>query len=150
MPSFTERGLVTIQVRIGPDALRRDYCDRNMEPLAEDILVSALIDTGAEACIVDLSLLEKLRIYSYDKRNLKGITGDAELHPVYGVWLKAITKGGDVVIDEPELEVLGVPLQNPDYQVILGMDVLRSVTITLNHSKKYVQICATCDEKAIS
>lgn len=146
MPSFTDRGLVVIQAKIGPDedccACYHNRCD----PPPRDIVTSALIDTGAEVCIVDLDILKALRIEPHDKRGLKGVTGETENHPVFSVWLKVCTKDGSIVINQSKQEVFGLPAENKDYRVILGMDVLRSVTLKMNHSKKMVQICPTIDE----
>ncbi len=142
MPSFIPSGLIIIQISVGPDKARRDFCERNLEPCADEVMVPALIDTGAEVSVVDSSVLRALRLSPYDNRTLVGITGDSVMTPVYNLWIKVITKDGKVVIDRPDHEVLGSPIPR-EYKAILGMDILRSVTLTMNHAQGVVKICQT-------
>ncbi|MGV3659788.1 MAG: retropepsin-like aspartic protease [Prosthecobacter sp.] len=146
MPSFTDRGLVVIQATIGPDQARRDYCDRYQERYAADVTAPALIDTGAEVCVVDLAILESLHLQAHDERNLNGVNGDSVLRPVFNIWLKVLTKDGTVVIDQPNQEVFGVNFVSGDYKIILGMDVLRSITLQINRDKHWVRLCRTTDD----
>lgn len=144
MPSFISCGLAVIEVSVGASAVYRDYCLERMEVYRRpDCQVPALVDTGADATVIDLGVLEDLCLASYDVRRVEGFNGGAQEYPVYVVRLQVRTKSGEVIFDDANFEVVGAPLKNESYQAILGMDVLHAFTLKFHRRTDFVEIVPT-------
>ena len=108
-----------------------------------DCQVPALIDTGADATVIDLDALETLCLASYDVRRVQDFNGGSQEYPVYVVRLQVRTKSGEVIFDDANFEVVGAPLKSESYQAILGMDVLHSFTLKFHRQTGFVEIVST-------
>lgn len=144
MPSFISCGLAVIEVSVGASAVYRDYCLERMEVYRRpDRQVPALIDTGADATVIDLDVLETLCLASYDVRRVQDFNGGSQEYPVFVVHLQVRTKSGEVVFDDANFEVVGAPLKSESYQAILGMDVLHAFTLKFHRQTGFVEITPT-------
>ncbi|MCF7788081.1 MAG: retropepsin-like domain-containing protein [Prosthecobacter sp.] len=147
MPSFISCGLAVIEISVGASAVYRDYCLERMEVYRRpDRQVPALIDTGADATVIDLDVLEALCLASYDVRRVQDFNGGSQEYPIYVVRLQVRTKSGAVIFEDANFEVVGAPLKSESYQAILGLDVLHAFTLKFHRQTGFVEIAATIPE----
>jgi hypothetical protein len=89
----------------------------------QEISVTGLIDSGADATQIPLSLLQTIEARKLDDRWIRDLSNVRFLAPVYSVQILL----GPIVLYG--MEVIG---RNHTTEVIIGRDVLNQLIITLN------------------
>lgn len=137
--SLTRRmPIIRIKVRIGPVTLRylEEGFDRNCElwpaAIPKEMDVEALVDTGASVSIIDSSIAEKMNliplgfcaISGFD--SLEGDSGNVKKYPNYEAGLVILQASGETpVLTIKAGQIVAHQLDNPGFQAIIGMDVLK-------------------------
>jgi hypothetical protein len=133
------KGLAIVPVKIGISSIARAYYDKNMDLAPEPITVSAWVDTGASVTVIDNSVVQQLRLEAKSIRSVRGFDSnmhaspEAKAYPEYDISF--------AIMDEPQahevmvsdvMQAVGVSLGHPDFQVLLGLDVLRQCTLFMD------------------
>lgn len=77
-------GLPVVKMRIGHSDAWRELCDRNLEPVPQDITVNALIDTGASITVLDASLVGRLGLRDRGVCRVRGLMAACMPIPLRG------------------------------------------------------------------
>jgi hypothetical protein len=143
-------GLPLVEVRIGHSDAFRELCERNLDPVPPDITVKALIDTGASITVIDSALVRRLRLRDRGVCRVRGFDGDLHADPAareylnYDISLAIPDAEGAPIIRIGDLQSVGAPLNCEDYQMLLGLDVLRHCTVTLRFAEEILEILSAC------
>lgn len=141
-----QNGLPLVDVRIGHSDAFRELCERNLDPVPPDITVKALIDTGASITVIDSTLVRRLRLRDRGVCRVRGFDGNLHADPAareylnYDVSLAIPDGDGNPIIRVGDLQSVGAPLNCEDYQVLLGLDVLRHCILTLRFAADQMEI----------
>jgi hypothetical protein len=136
------KGLPIVPVRIGISLPYRQYLTRSLERCPNDQIVYALIDTGATLTVIDSSIVAKLCIPDRGYCTVRGFDGnlhaapEAKMYLNYDVSLAILSSGSDSqeVVVSNALQVVGADLGHKDFQMLLGLDVLRQCTLFMDLS----------------
>lgn len=133
------KGLPIVPVRIGVSQPHRDYLARSLEKAPDDIVVRALIDTGATLTVIDSTVIKQLHLQDRGECNVRGFDGNLHAAPESKVYLnydisfaildKALEH--EVVVS-PVLQAVGADLGHPDFDVLLGLDVIKQCTLFMD------------------
>jgi hypothetical protein len=142
------RGLPIVPVRLGVSQPHRDYLARNLEAAPTDIVVSALIDTGASLTIVDSSVIERLGLTDRGFCYVRGFDGNLHAAPEAKEYLNydasfailADFVSGQEVVVSRALQVVGVDMGHSEFQVLLGRDFLRHCTLYLDLASEHFDV----------
>lgn len=93
--------------------------------------VVALVDSGADATLIPLKVLQQLKVEQTGWSNMRGVSGISYRVPMYIVALKI------GVIDIFGIRAIG-DRQNQD--MIIGRDVLNQLIVTLNGLAQVVEL----------
>jgi len=147
--SFTlVNGLPIVSIRLGVSEAFKSHCDRQMEPYPEDLQVRALIDTGASITVIDDQLVSRLCLRSKGFCKVRGFDNSPDgsashkEYPNYDVSLSIWKTTTETTLHIPDLQVVAVPLDCTDYDMLLGMDVLRRCTLHFHFSDNFFDIQA--------
>lgn len=100
----------------------------------------ALIDTGSQGTLISPAVVKKLNPVPIDTGGFTVANGQSvkanKYHLRIAIPIETITKSPkvvnrDLVIRGLNLDVLELPYQPPDYDILLGMDFLQRFHITL-------------------
>lgn len=107
--------------------------DRNYQPSAPvveitirrrgEMLLTALVDTGADACILPVDILTEIGAVYLETRQLYGITGHALSVNLYLL---------EVQIGPHRMPGIRAVAAKPGAEAILGRDVLNQLILTLD------------------
>jgi predicted aspartyl protease len=84
--------------------------------------VTALVDSGADATMIPINLLRKIRALVVETRRLRGVTGSSKVVQLYGVTIRI---EGFVL---PAVHVIATVGD----EATLGRNVLNHLIVTLN------------------
>jgi predicted aspartyl protease len=84
--------------------------------------VTALVDSGADATMIPINLLRKIRARVVETRRLRGVTGSSKVVQLYGVTIRI---EGFVL---PAVQVIATVGD----EATLGRNVLNHLIVTLN------------------
>jgi predicted aspartyl protease len=88
-----------------------------------EVELTALIDSGADATMIPIDLLRKIKARVVETRRLRGISGGAEIVQLYGVTIR---------VQDHVLPSVHVVATAHGGEPILGRDVLNHLIVTLN------------------
>ena len=88
---------------------------------------NAVWDTGAELTIIKHSIVERLHLQPAEKSAVEGIGGVLESN-IYQVHIGL--PNGDLIRD---VEVMEMPDETIDYDVIIGMDIISECDVAITH-----------------
>ncbi|HBJ87945.1 MAG TPA: hypothetical protein DDZ88_29620 [Verrucomicrobiales bacterium] len=131
-------GLPLVEVRIGHSDAFRELCERNLDPVPPDITV------------IDSALVRRLRLRDRGVCRVRGFDGSLHADPVareylnYDISLVISDAEGVPIVRIGDLQSVGAPLNCEDYEVLLGLDVLRHCTVTLSFAEETVEILSAC------
>lgn len=107
----------------------------------EALSVQALVDTGAQCTMVTARAVESLRAVSIDVRPFVAANGERQETEVFRLrvdipivqqaLLEDGSQGETVHSVGADLEVMLLPFQPPNYEILLGMDFLAGFHITM-------------------
>jgi len=94
------------------------------------VTLPAIVDSGADATMIPLPILQQIGGRYVSPARLRGITGDSQLIKLY---LVNIEVGGEVI---HAIEAIATS----DDELILGRDVLNQLVVTLHGTAEIVEI----------
>ena len=94
------------------------------------VVLSALIDSGADATMLPMTVLQTVGARHVETRRMRGVTGVAQMVDLYAV---TIELGNQIV---PAIWTIATL----DNEVILGRDVLNQLVITLNGPAEVTEV----------
>jgi predicted aspartyl protease len=134
-------------VRIGVSQPHRNYLAAALEKAPDDIVVRALIDTGASVTLIDNSVIEKLRLQDRGECKVRGFDNslhaslEEKIYLNYDVSFAILNKARDQeVVIAPALQAVGADLGYKDFDVLLGLDVLKLCTLFMDLSGDHFDI----------
>ncbi len=141
-------GMPIVPVSIGVSAPRRAYLERLMDPVPADIVVMALVDTGATLSVIDQTIVSRLCLVDSGFCTVRGFnialhdTEEANQYPNYDVSFSIMSDAiprQEVVVAEA-LQVISSNLLNVDFQILIGLDILRRCTLFMDLSSDHFDI----------
>jgi hypothetical protein len=93
--------------------------------------LSALVDSGSDASMIPLAILQQIKATQIGRANIRGIIGRSRRVDLFEVGLK---------IAGHDIPWLVVAADRENQQMILGRDVLNHFTVTLNGLANTVEI----------
>jgi len=94
------------------------------------VVLSALIDSGADATMLPIAILQTVGARHVETRRMRGVTGVAQMVDLYAV---TIELGNQIV---PAIWAIATL----DNKMILGRDVLNQLVITLNGPAEVTEV----------
>jgi len=143
-------GLPLVEVCVGHSDAFREQCERNLDSVPPDIKVKALIDTGASITVIDSGLVRRLRLRDRGVCRVRGFDGNLHAAPAareylnYDISIAIPDAEGVPIVRIGDLQSVGAPLNCEDYEVLLGLDVLRHCTVTLRFAEEKMEIQSGC------
>jgi len=98
-----------------------------------ELLISALVDSGADATMLPLSILQQIGARFVETRQMRGVTGVAQKVDCYRVTVRI---GSQVI---PGIRAIAT---TSSQEAIIGRDVLNQLVVTLNGLAQVVEIMA--------
>ncbi len=150
-------GLPIVPMRVGVSAPLRNYLERTMDRVPRDIIVRGLVDTGASKTVIDQTLVSKLCLPDHGYCNVRAFSGALHVDENstrflnYGVSFAILSEPPtlDEVVVSEAMQVIGTNMEHPDFEVLIGMDVLRLCTFFMDLSAKYFDISPSMPEQPV-
>ncbi len=124
MPTFNveivdDRIMVEATLSVPPDGPKSDP-------------FTALVDTGAQATMISEKVANALGAASVGRRNIVSLGGEPVESPVYRLRISVGSSTSGTFSAWKELYVQLLPADPPNFDVLLGMDILASFHITMH------------------
>lgn len=130
--------IIRVKIRVGSVTLRHleQGYDNRCEPwprsIPKELVVDALIDTGASVTIIDTSIVEDMPLRCFGYCPISGFDsqdsglGKAKEYPNYEAGLVLLDACGDTpLLTIKTGQIVGHSVGNARFRAILGMDVLK-------------------------
>jgi hypothetical protein len=141
------KGLPIVPVRIGVSQPHREFLERSMERVPSDLILRAWIDTGASVTLVDNAQIRRLCLPDRGVCNVRGFDGNLHASPETKVYLNydisfAVMDptGKQEVVVSSALQAVGADLGHPDFDVLLGLDILKQCTLFMDLSSNHFDV----------
>ena len=93
---------------------------------------SALLDTGAQVTLISPRIVSKIGLLSIGNGSITPANGQPIITPRYRVSVMIpVTEGSQTISKGRDIDVLQLPYQPPNYDILLGMDFIYAFHLTL-------------------
>lgn len=139
MPSVTvnsqnlqiEGPLVEVHFLISSD-LEKKYIEQKKE-IPKPVVIRALIDTGASACVIQKGIPEQLKLEPVGV--IKINTPSSKDHECYQYFMRMLIPSHSLIYEGP---FIGAPLDGQDICCLIGRDVLQSgILIYIGYNNQF-------------
>jgi len=102
-------------------------------PIPEPVVVKALIDTGASACVIKKEIPEKLGLNPVGATNIT--TPSSKNHECYQYFMRMVIPSHQILV---ELPFIATPLDGQEISGLIGRDVLKNgILIYIGYANQF-------------
>ncbi len=112
--------------------LEKNYKEKNI-PLPEPVIIKALIDTGASACVLKKEIPEQLGLKPTGV--IKICTPSSKDHECYQYYMRMVIPSHKLVYEGP---FISAPLDGQEISGLIGRDVLKNgILISIGYANQF-------------
>ena len=139
MPSVTvpsenlenEGPILDVHFLISSD-LEKKYTEENKK-IPAPVIIKALIDTGASACVIQKEIPEKLGLEPIGVMNIN--TPSSKDHQCYSYFMRMVIPAQGLIYEGP---FIAAPLEGQEISCLIGRDVLKSgILIYIGYANQF-------------